>query len=282
MMIQEIAPHKYDNKYIKDIVVKDEDYILIFDKNEVCLKNKNEQLSIPQYKDLKNKIKVLDEKLVYLFKIDDIGFFMINYINKDECSLLRWENTSAFRTMQPGWQAFGGITAKHLYDWYSKNKFCGICGSPMEMYEKERAVCCRSCKNIVYPTIAPAVIVGVKNKDKILLTKYSRGNYRKYALVAGFVEIGESIEDTVKREVMEEVGLKVKNIRYFGSQPWGFTNTLLAGFFVDLDGDDNVTLEEDELSEGTWFRYDELPERDLLISLTQTMINEFEKKKGNV
>lgn len=282
MMIQEIAPHNYDNTYIKDINVTDEDYILIFDKNEVLLKKNKEQLSIPKYKDLKNRIKELHEKLIYLFKIDDISFFMFKNDDKGECNFLSRENISVFRTMQPGWQAFGGITAKHLYDWYSKNKYCSICGSSMEMYDKERAVCCSSCKNIVYPTIAPAVIVGIRNNDKILLTKYSRGKYRKYALVAGYVEVGESIEDTVKREVMEEVGLKVKNIRYFGSQPWGFTNTLLAGFFADLDGDDTITLEEDELAEGTWFRYDELPPRDLLISLTQTMINEFEKKKGNV
>ena len=81
---------------------------------------------------------------------------------------------------------------------------------------------------------------------------------------------------------MEEVGLKVKNIRYYKNQPWGFTSTLLVGFFADLDGDDNITLDENELSEGIWFKYDELPSRDTLISLTQTMINEFEEKKGNV
>ena len=81
---------------------------------------------------------------------------------------------------------------------------------------------------------------------------------------------------------MEEVGLKIKNIRYFGSQPWGFTGTALMGYFADIDGDDKITLEEDELGEATWFKYDELPERDLLISLTQTMIEEFKIKKGNV
>lgn len=281
-MIQEIAPHKYDNTYNIETNVKDEDFILIFNKNDVLMKKHNDDVSIPRYKDLNNKCGISKENLVYLFKIDDTCFFMLKEFNEEDYSYLSRENISVFRTLKPQWIAFGGITGKHLYDWYSKNRYCSICGNKMDMYHKERAVCCSNCKNIVYPTIAPAVIVGVKNKDKILLTKYSRGNYRKYALVAGYVEVGESVEDTVKREVMEEVGLKVKNIRYFGSQPWGFTNTLLVGFFADLDGDEKITLEEDELAEGTWFRYDELPPRDLLISLTQTMIDEFEKKKGNV
>lgn len=281
-MIQEIAPHKYDNTYNKKVTVKDDDYILIFSNNEVFMKKDSNEISIPRFRDLNKKCSISNDNLIHLLKIDEVSFFMLKDFKEEDYTYLSRENTSIFRTLQPQWTAFGGITGKHLYDWYSKNKYCGICGSKMNIYDKERAVCCSNCKNIVYPTIAPAVIVGIKNKDKLLLTKYSRGNYRKYALVAGYVEVGESVEDTVKREVMEEVGLKVKNIRYFGSQPWGFTNTLLVGFFADLDGDEKVILEEDELSEGTWFRYDELPPRDLLISLTQTMINEFEKKKGNV
>ena len=281
-MIQEIWPHKYDNTYDKEENIKDDDYILIFSNNEVFMKKDNDETSIPRFRDLNNKLSISDDNLIYLFKIDEINFFMIKDFKEEDYNYLSKENTSIFRTLKPQWTAFGGITGKHLYDWYSKNNYCSICGERMELYHKERAVCCSSCKNIVYPTIAPAVIVGIKNNDKILLTKYSRGTHRRYALVAGYVEVGESVEDTVKREVMEEVGLKVKNIRYFGSQPWGFSNTLLTGFFADLDGDDNITLDEDELSEGTWFRYDELPPRDTLISLTQTMIKEFEEKKGNV
>lgn len=281
-MIQEISPQKYDNTYDKEATVKDSDYILMFSNNKVFMKKDNNEISIPKFGDLNNKSKISKNNLVHLFKIDDISFFMLKDFTEEDYSYLSMEDTSIFRTLQPQWTAFGGITGKHLYDWYSKNKYCGICGGKMELYHKERAVCCSSCNNIVYPTISPAVIIGVKNNDKILLTKYSGRPNKNYALVAGYVEVGESVEDTVKREVMEEVGLKVKNIRYFGSQPWGFTNTLLVGFFADLDGDDNITLDENELSEGIWFKYDELPSRDTLISLTQTMINEFEEKKGNV
>ena len=291
-MIQEIAPHKYDNTYKID-EVQDEDYVLIFDKNEVVLKTDMKTKELPKYKDVKESLGLSEDDFIYLFKIDDYKFFMYKSGNNNQNEIniekivndnigLERKSTQIFRTLQPLWMAFGGITAKHLWTRYSSNKYCGKCGHELKLYDKERALFCDECKNIIYPAIAPAVIVGVINKDKILLTKYSRGSYRKYALVAGYVEIGESIEDTVKREVMEEVGLKIKNIRYFGSQPWGFTGTALMGYFADIDGDNKITLEEDELGEATWFKYDELPERDLLISLTQTMIEEFKIKKGNV
>lgn len=291
-MIQQIAPHKYDNTYKID-EVQDEDYVLIFDKNEVVIKTDMKTKELPKYKDVKESLGLSEDDFIYLFKIDDYKFFMYKSGNNNQNEIniekivndnigLERKSTQIFRTLQPLWMAFGGITAKHLWTWYSSNRYCGRCGHELKLYDKERALCCDECKNIIYPAIAPAVIVGVINKEKILLTKYSRGSYRKYALVAGYVEVGESIEDTVKREVMEEVGLKVKNVRYFGSQPWGFTGTALMGYFADLDGNDKITLEEDELGEGTWFKYDELPERDLLISLTQTMIEEFKIRKGNV
>lgn len=297
-MIQEIAPYKYDNTYKLDKVC-DDDYVFIFDKNEVVMKKSGENETLPKFSDIKDIHNISSDDFIYLFKIDDNKIFLFrkndvsgnkDYINEilsgindeNKGELLVKENVVVFRTLQPAWMAFAGFTAKHLYVWYSSNKYCGKCGHGLKAYDKERALYCDECKNIIYPTIAPAIIVGVVNKDKILLTKYSRGNYRNYALVAGFVEVGESVEDTVNREVMEEVGLKVKNIRYFSSQPWGLTNTVLMGYFADLDGDDTVTLEEDELGEGTWFKYDEIPERDSLISLTQTMIKEFKDKKGNV
>ena len=106
---------------------------------------------------------------------------------------------------------------------------------------------CPSCKNTVFPKIALAVIVGVTNGDKILMTKYADREYKRYALVAGFTEIGETAEETVCREVMEEVGLHVKNIHYYKSQPWGVDGNVLMGFYCDLDGDDTIHLDTTRL-----------------------------------
>ena len=101
----------------------------------------------------------------------------------------------------------------------------------MEKSTVERAMVCPACGNTVYPKICPAVIAAVHDGDRLLLTRYRGRAFKKYALIAGFNEIGESIEDTVRREVLEEAGVHVKNLRFYKSQPWVFTDTLLMGFF---------------------------------------------------
>lgn len=141
--------------------------------------------------------------------------------------------------------------------------------------DKQRMMRCDSCQNIVFPKISPAVIVAVTDNDRILLTKYVGRTYRNYALIAGFTEIGETMEETVRREVMEEVGVKVKNITYYKSQPWGLSGSQLLGYFCELDGDDTITLQEDELSVGTWVRADDIEVSDDNISLTREMIEKF-------
>ena len=144
-----------------------------------------------------------------------------------------------------------------------------------EKDSKERMLYCESCHNMEFPKICPAVIIGVTDGDKILMSKYAGRTYKKYALLAGFTEIGETLEETVQREVMEEVGLKVKNIRYYKSQPWGLSGSILSGFYCELDGDDTITLQEEELSLGKWVKAEELSLEDDGISLTREMILKF-------
>ena len=103
-------------------------------------------------------------------------------------------------------------------------------------------------------------------------------DYKKYALIAGFVEIGETVEETVEREVMEEVGLKVKNLRYYKSQPWGYDSNVLMGYFAELDGDESITMDTEELSKAQWFAREEMPAHNDGISLTREMMGVFENK----
>ena len=138
------------------------------------------------------------------------------------------ENKESFRYAEPQYLAFAGITGYQLNNWYRNRKFCGRCGHKMRHDEKERMMRCDHCGNMEFPKICPAVIIGVTDGDKILMSKYAGRAYKKYGLLAGFTEIGETIEETVQREVMEEVGLKVKNIRYYKSQPWSFSDTILT------------------------------------------------------
>src|SRR3712207_1903524 len=145
----------------------------------------------------------------------------------------------------------------------------------MEMGSKERVMICPNCGNHVYPKIVPAVIVGIRNGDKLLMTKYRGRGIGYYALVAGFMEIGETFEDTVRREVMEETGLKVKNIRYYKSQPWGIVDDILAGFWCEVDGDDTIRMDQEELKEAAWFARDEIEGQPDNLSLTNEMMMRF-------
>ena len=146
---------------------------------------------------------------------------------------------------------------------------------------KLRMLKCPDCGNMIFPKICPAVIVVVTDKDRILLTKYVGRTYKNYALIAGYTEIGETAEETVEREVMEEVGLKVKNIKYYKSQPWALSGSLLTGFFCELDGDDNIKLDEDELAVGTWVKASDIDFEDDGISLTREMILKFRDEHIN-
>ncbi|MBR2066997.1 MAG: NUDIX domain-containing protein [Solobacterium sp.] len=147
--------------------------------------------------------------------------------------------------------------------------------------EKERARRCPNCNHIIYPKISPAVIVGIVNdKDQIVLTKYKDRPSVGYALVAGFCEIGETIEDTIKREVKEEVGLKVKDITYYKSQPWALSSSLLLGFFCRVDGSEEIYVDGIELKEANWFSKEDIPEFSDTSSLTAEMKRIF--MKGNI
>ena len=138
---------------------------------------------------------------------------------------------------------------------------------------------CPQCGNMVYPRISPAVIIAVTHGNRLLMSKYAQREYKKYALLAGFTEIGETLEETVEREVMEEVGLRVKNITYYKSQPWSFSDTLLMGFFCELDGEEEITLDEEELALAEWFERDAIPVTPDDISLTNEMMMAFKNNE---
>ncbi len=276
-MIQDIKPKLFDNTYLEK-AIGDNDYVFAFNNNKAMVKREG-KIIIPKYNEVKNEFGQ-DAEFTYLFSIDDENFFLyegkIDKINEDKYI---YADATVFRTMNPKYLGFAGGTAYHLWGWYDENRYCGRCGNEMKNSSRERARICEKCGCIKYPKISPAVIVGIINKDKILMSRYAGRAYKKYSLIAGFNEIGETLEETVKREVMEEVGLKVKNIRYYKNQPWGFTSTLLVGFFADLDGDDTITRDEGELAEAGWFTRDEVPENETKMSLTNEMMDVFKNNK---
>ena len=134
---------------------------------------------------------------------------------------------------------------------------------------------CTGCGALAFPTVFPAIVVAIRNGDRIVLTKYADRETPRYALIAGFIEVGETVEDTVRREAMEEVGLRIKNIRYHGNQPWGFSSNLMIGFWADVDGDDTITMDRHELKEAIWMERENVPATPGAHDLTHTMMELF-------
>lgn len=277
-MIQNIEPHIYRNEY-KPVPPEKDSYLLIYEGNNILLKKEEEQIDFPRFEELEEWNTDLYKEYTYLFSIDGRGFYLAAGVEYENLTGYHMENTQIFRSAAPQYLAFAGITGCQLNRWYNSHRFCGGCGKPMKHDTKERMVYCEDCGQMEYPKICPAVIVGVTDGNRLLMSKYAGRDYKKYALIAGFTEIGEMVEDTVKREVLEEVGLKVKNIRFYKSQPWSFTDTLLLGFFAELDGDDTITLDEEELALAEWFEREEIPVTEKNISLTNEMILAFKNNQ---
>lgn len=268
-MIQDIGPHQFHCEFVTRVPTT-RDYLFLYHNEQILMDHTGGALDFPHIGDL-----VMSGQAVYLFSMDEVAFFTHLDPFEEPPEGYEWMPLSAFRTYEPGWLAFAGITGSHLYHWYDRHRFCGRCTAPMRPSETERALQCDRCGLIDYPRISPAIIVAITDGDRLLLSRYAGRTYGNYALIAGFCEIGETLEATIRREVMEEVGLRVKNLRYFASQPWAFSDSLLVGFFADLDGDPIITLDRNELSEAVWLTRDEIPKDGSTISLTRTMINAF-------
>lgn len=166
-----------------------------------------------------------------------------------------------------------GLANQLLY-WDASHRFCGRCGGKTRDKEDERAKICPECDLINYPRLSPAIIVAVLRGDRILLGRNQRFRGAFYSVLAGFVEPGEALEDCVKREVREETGIEVTNIRYFGSQPWPFPDSLMIGFIADY-ADGEIKADSSELISAAWFPRDDLPNIPPKISIARQLIDWF-------
>ena len=270
-MIQDIAPHVYHNEYRPQRPSPDS-IAMVFVDGKISVKVKDGEISFPKFGELEEKYSFIYEDYTYLFSIDEDRYYLLQNVELEEGEL--W-GRKELRYGNPQYLAFAGLTACQLYGWYKSHQYCGRCGKRMKHDEKERMLWCEECHQMEYPKICPAVIVGITNGNHLLLSKYAGREHAKYALIAGFTEIGETIEETVHREVMEEVGLRVKNLTYYKSQPWSVSDSLLFGFYAEVDGSAEITLDEEELALAEWFEREEIPVTEESNSLTNEMILNF-------
>lgn len=276
-MIQDIAPHKLYNEYRPENRLHEGSCILCLQEKSILAAQtdgtKEKTLAFPNMADLQYS-GISSEQLVYVFSVDEQDFFLYTGSGRIESKGFSYCNILDVRDTADHVSGMIAFTASHLYQWYQENRFCGTCGGKTVHAKAERALVCSNCGRMIYPHIMPAVIVGVIHGDRILVTKYREG-FRHYALIAGFVEIGETLEECVAREVMEETGLRVKNIRYYKSQPWGIVKDLLAGYYCEADGDTTIRMDTTELRVAEWKKREDVELQPGSYSLTNEMMKMF-------
>ncbi|MGP1348539.1 MAG: NAD(+) diphosphatase [Stomatobaculum sp.] len=284
-MIQDIFPKQYHVDYFPDRKPSADSVLMVCGRDEILVKKEGEAERLPHFSDLiaaDVDFSRLSAQARYLFAIDQDWHFLVPRSALPGGLLsagYRFLTIAELRDFSPKHEAFAAVTATQFWRFYDTRKFCGRCGAPTVHAETERAMLCKHCGLIEYPKICPAAIVAVTDGDRILLTRYARNasDYRRKALIAGFVEVGETPEDTVRREVFEETGLRVKNIRPYRIQPWSFSDSLMLGYTAELDGSDKITLQEAELCEAAFYRREEVPENPNMTSVANEMMQAFRR-----
>ena len=272
-MIQDIAPSRLINAYAPLEPRKEDAFLLFDDDGRLYVHEENGEIAFPEAKDFPA------DGAVYLFSVDETRFFLAPRGTEKALPAFQYRSIRELRGAEQSPALFAAFTAYHLWRWYADNRRCGRCGGENGPHPKERALQCGACGHVIYPRINPAVIVGVIRGDALLITRYRHG-YGHNALVAGFTEIGETLEETVGREVMEETGIRVKNIRYYKSQPWGMAQDILAGFYCEADGDAAIRMDGNELKYAEWVRREEIVLQPNSLSLTNEMMRMF--KEGRI
>ena len=283
-MLQDLDFGTLDNQYHEQTPTV-QDTVVCFRGSDILIaRDGQDRLQLPTLAQVQAWSKTWQDwglgQFRYLFQMQEGNYFLwMGEAGEPEDLAFAYEPTGKLRQLISKNICFAAMTAWHLFTWYRSSRYCGQCGTKTTHDSVERMMRCPNCGNMIFPRISPAVIVAITNGDRIVMSKYAGRSYTRYALIAGFTEIGETPEQTVAREVMEEVGLKVKNIRYYKSQPWGIAGNLLLGFYCDLDGDDTIHLDEQELSMAQWFPRDAMPVQDDGISLTREMMRIFSEGK---
>ena len=208
----------------------------------------------------------------------DFKLYIGKYRNKDTF-VINTESDGTFYSLKDVYDTDKDIylmstKAVLVRDWYISHQFCGRCGTKTLLDEKDMMLKCPSCNQVHYPRIAPAIIVAIRKGDELLMAKHSYHDNIRYALIAGFVEPGESIEEAVHREVREEVGIKIKNLKYKRSQSWPFPNSLMLAFEAEYDSGE-IKVDGDEILRAEWFKKDEIIRYDSDISISDWLIQKF-------
>jgi NAD+ diphosphatase len=262
-------------KFILPSIESQEALWFIYHQNRLLIKTGTNGYLVPRLRDLE-KYKPFLIRKQFLGSLDEIPCYAAELSSDNTVSgkyALKGLRELFFGQLEEELVWIAG-QANQLVDWSRSHQFCGKCGRPTEDGQDERAKVCPQCRLVNYPRVSPAVIVAVIRGNQILLGNNIRFKSGYYSVLAGFVEPGENLEECVAREIKEEVGISVKNIRYFGSQPWPFPNSLMVAFLADYAGGE-IKTNTTEIKEAGWFAADNLPSIPPKITIARQLIDWF-------
>ncbi len=257
-------------------------YCFLFQGSKLLVKIKNGSASIPFLKNVK-RLNIEDPGYLYLGTLDDNHCYSARLA--DKTGLLQGNDFIQLRELysilpDELWQTAG--LALQLINWNRNSRYCSRCGQPVELKQDERAKTCGSCGRIDYPRVNPCIIVAVVRDDRLLLARSSRfPKNNLYSVLAGYVESGETLHECIEREVKEEAGIEIKNIRYFDSQPWPFSSSLMIGFTAEYAGGE-IKIDNKEIIDAGWYSVDNLPSVPRWGSIAGELINWFVDKVRHI
>jgi len=249
-------------------------WLFVFNANQILIKEGQDGPSIPTCQDVDELMNPeignqyfgeLDETPCYCLEADDSVHFAAGLVYRDLRSLLGQLDQDIFVLAGRAFQ---------LVNWSRMTKFCGKCGSVTVVQQNELVKKCPDCEALFYPRISPAVIVAIIRDDKILLAHNKSFKNNLYSVLAGFVEPGETFEECINREIMEEVGIQVTNIKYFGSQPWPFPDSLMVGFTAEYESGE-ISVDGLEIEAAYWYSADNLPSIPATTTIAGRLIQAF-------
>ena len=244
-------------EFVCDHEISGEDLCFIYQNKQLLLR-KAERLEVPAFNECEGLIEH-QEELWYLGKWQGKPCYAYALSDETQVEGLEWIGYRDVRWNDQIELYQIAVKTQHLLGWDRSTRYCGCCGNLYERMQNERAKRCPNCGNIQFPRISPAIIVGIKRDNQILMAHNSGFREGLYSIIAGFVEQGETLEMAVKREVYEEVGIKVKNIQYYHSRPWNSVDSLMLGFIAEYESGE-IKVDGKEIVDARWCDKEHMPE----------------------
>ena len=273
-MQRESIYKRYQPAVISKFEKDNQSYWFVFYMNKLLVTVANDNFSIPYLGDLQ-ELNLFPDRTQYLGTLQEKPCYSCEVSSDADTpeGMSFIDLRSLYGTLDEDIFLLAG-RAIQIVAWDQTHQYCGRCGTAVEDLQGERAKKCPKCSFVSYPSISPAVITAIIKDDKILLAHGISFKGNMYSLIAGFVEPGETLEECVQREIMEEVSIKVKNIKYFGSQSWPFPNSMMVGFTAEYESGE-IIVDGTEISKAGWFDVENLPELPSSISIAREIINNY-------